>query len=127
MLRPYRLRALPWSRRSISSVKRASPFALRRGLATATDMSKVRNGLSTRETVTDRVRAKEPTELDQLTRLPNGVRVATEALPGAFSGVGVYIDAGSRYESDDLRGVSHIIDRLAFKVRHCVLLPYRVC
>jgi mitochondrial-processing peptidase subunit alpha len=47
--------------------------------------------------------------------LPNGVRVATEALPGHFSGIGVYIDAGSRYENDYLRGVSHIMDRLAFK------------
>jgi mitochondrial-processing peptidase subunit alpha len=43
------------------------------------------------------------------------VRVATEALPGHFSAIGVYIDAGSRYENDALRGVSHIIDRLAFK------------
>ena len=41
--------------------------------------------------------------------------MATEALPGPFSGVGVYVDAGSRYESKDLEGVSHIIDRLAFK------------
>lgn len=58
---------------------------------------------------------KDPVELDQITTLPNGVRVATESLPGPFSGVGVYIDAGSRYEDDSLRGVSHIIDRLAFK------------
>ncbi|KAL8986190.1 MAG: hypothetical protein Q9177_004230 [Variospora cf. flavescens] len=58
---------------------------------------------------------KDPTELDQITTLPNGIRVATEALPGAFSGVGVYIDAGSRYENEELRGVSHIVDRLAFK------------
>jgi mitochondrial-processing peptidase subunit alpha len=36
-------------------------------------------------------------------------------LPGHFSGIGVYIDAGSRYESEYLSGVSHIIDRLAFK------------
>ena len=43
------------------------------------------------------------------------MRVASEALPGHFSGVGVYVDAGSRYENDDLRGVSHIVDRLAFK------------
>jgi processing peptidase subunit alpha len=43
------------------------------------------------------------------------VRVATEALPGHFSGIGVYIDAGSRYENEHLRGVSHIMDRLAFK------------
>ena len=58
---------------------------------------------------------RDPTELDQITTLPNGVRVATEALPGHFSGIGVYIDAGSRYENDALRGCSHIIDRLAFK------------
>ncbi|KAF4627402.1 hypothetical protein G7Y89_g10750 [Cudoniella acicularis] len=58
---------------------------------------------------------KDPAELDEISTLPNGVRVATEALPGHFSGIGVYIDAGSRYENDYLRGVSHIMDRLAFK------------
>ncbi|SMY21883.1 unnamed protein product [Zymoseptoria tritici ST99CH_1A5] len=58
---------------------------------------------------------RDPTELDQITTLPNGIRVATEALPGHFSGIGVYIDGGSRYETEGLRGVSHIIDRLAFK------------
>ncbi|MCJ1433224.1 Mitochondrial-processing peptidase subunit alpha [Xylographa pallens] len=58
---------------------------------------------------------KDPSEFDQITILPNGIRVATEALPGPFSGVGVYVDAGSRYEDEELRGVSHIIDRLAFK------------
>jgi processing peptidase subunit alpha len=58
---------------------------------------------------------KDPVELDQITTLPNGIRVATEALPGHFSGIGVYVDAGSRYENDALRGLSHIIDRLAFK------------
>ena len=41
--------------------------------------------------------------------------MATESLPGPFAGVGVYLDAGSRYEDDSLRGVSHIVDRLAFK------------
>ncbi|KAG8631424.1 hypothetical protein KVT40_000564 [Elsinoe batatas] len=64
-------------------------------------------------TVTDN--AKDVADLDQVTTLANGVRVASEALPGPFSGVGVYVDAGSRYENDALRGVSHIIDRLAFK------------
>ncbi|KAH8806385.1 peptidase M16 inactive domain-containing protein [Hyaloscypha sp. PMI_1271] len=65
-------------------------------------------------TVADSVQ-KDPAELDQISTLPNGVRVATEALPGHFSGVGVFIDAGSRYENEYLRGVSHIMDRLAFK------------
>ncbi|OAL46778.1 hypothetical protein IQ07DRAFT_573577 [Pyrenochaeta sp. DS3sAY3a] len=58
---------------------------------------------------------RDPVELDEITTLPNGIRVATEALPGHFSGIGVYVDSGSRYENDALRGVSHIIDRLAFK------------
>ncbi|KAI0382745.1 peptidase M16 inactive domain-containing protein [Hypomontagnella monticulosa] len=57
---------------------------------------------------------KEPTELDQITTLSNGVRVASEALPGSFSGVGVYIEGGSRFENTSLSGVSHIVDRLAF-------------
>jgi len=59
--------------------------------------------------------SQDPVELDRITNLPNGIRVATESLPGPFSGVGVYIDAGSRYEDESLRGVSHIVDRLAFK------------
>ncbi|KAI9790690.1 MAG: Mitochondrial-processing peptidase subunit alpha [Peltula sp. TS41687] len=58
---------------------------------------------------------KDPTELDQITTLSNGIRVATEALPGYFSAIGVYIDAGARYENHSLQGVSHIMDRLAFK------------
>ncbi|KAI0166215.1 putative mitochondrial processing peptidase alpha subunit [Xylariaceae sp. FL1272] len=59
--------------------------------------------------------AKEPTELDRITTLSNGVRVASEALPGSFSGVGVYVEAGSRFETPQLSGLSHIVDRLAFK------------
>ncbi|KAL2169764.1 hypothetical protein VTG60DRAFT_5660 [Thermothelomyces hinnuleus] len=59
--------------------------------------------------------SKEPTERDRVTTLPNGIRVASEDLPDAFSGVGIYIDAGSRYENESLRGASHIMDRLAFK------------
>lgn len=58
---------------------------------------------------------QDPLQLYNLSTLPNGIRVATESLPGPFAGVGVYIDAGSRYEDQSLRGVSHIIDRLAFK------------
>lgn len=65
--------------------------------------------------MTSKPSERDPAELDQITTLPNGIRVATESLPGAFSGIGVYIDAGSRYENDALRGTSHIIDRLAFK------------
>ncbi|WFD36937.1 mitochondrial processing peptidase [Malassezia cuniculi] len=54
----------------------------------------------------------------QITTLPNRVRVATEAAPGHFSAVGVYIDAGSRFERlwvPGESGVSHMVDRMAFK------------
>ncbi|KAF9195175.1 Mitochondrial-processing peptidase subunit alpha [Haplosporangium sp. Z 767] len=51
----------------------------------------------------------------KVTKLPNGVRVATEDSQGHFASLGVYVDAGSRYEDDSTRGVSHILDRLAFK------------
>ncbi|KIR58819.1 mitochondrial processing peptidase [Cryptococcus bacillisporus CA1873] len=50
-----------------------------------------------------------------VTTLPNKLRVATESIPGHFHAVGVYIDAGSRYESQRTSGVSHLLDRLAFK------------
>ncbi|KAF9976833.1 Mitochondrial-processing peptidase subunit alpha, partial [Actinomortierella ambigua] len=51
----------------------------------------------------------------KVTTLPNGVRVATENSGGHFASLGVYVDAGSRYEDNATRGVSHILDRLAFK------------
>ncbi len=52
-----------------------------------------------------------------ITTLPNKIRVATECTPGHFSTVGLYIDAGSRYETPLTSGVSHFLDRMAFKVR----------
>jgi processing peptidase subunit alpha len=98
MLRPRSIR--PLSRglsQASSSLTKSATCSCRRGLATAV------------------AEEKDPVELDQITTLSNGIRVATEALPGHFSGIGVYVDAGSRYENDELRGLSHIIDRLAFK------------
>lgn len=52
----------------------------------------------------------------QITALPNKIRVATESTPGHFSSVGLYVDAGSRYEGPSTSGVSHFLDRMAFKV-----------
>ncbi|KIJ66235.1 hypothetical protein HYDPIDRAFT_86328 [Hydnomerulius pinastri MD-312] len=51
----------------------------------------------------------------QITTLPNKIRVATESTPGHFSSVGLYIDAGSRYEDPSTSGASHFLDRMAFK------------
>ncbi|KAH7067356.1 peptidase M16 inactive domain-containing protein [Paraphoma chrysanthemicola] len=97
MLRPRSVRPLTRGLSQASSSLTKSATCSRRGLASVV------------------AEEKDPVELDQITTLPNGIRVATEALPGHFSGIGVYVDAGSRYENDALRGVSHIIDRLAFK------------
>ena len=58
-------------------------------------------------------------ELVQVSTLSNGVRVATEATPGHFSAAGVYIDTGSRFERPWVKGesgISHLLDRMAFKV-----------
>ncbi|QRV94913.1 QCR1 core subunit of the ubiquinol-cytochrome C reductase complex protein [Ceratobasidium sp. AG-Ba] len=54
----------------------------------------------------------------QITSLPNKIRVATEATPGHFGALGVYVDAGSRYESPRFSGCSHILDRMAWKSTH---------
>lgn len=51
----------------------------------------------------------------QMTTLSNGLKVATSNVPGHFSALGVYINSGSRFESNNLKGCSHLLDRLAFK------------
>lgn len=54
--------------------------------------------------------------LSQVTTLPNGLRVASEALPHAETAtVGVWIDAGSRYESAATNGAAHFLEHMAFK------------
>lgn len=51
-----------------------------------------------------------------MTTLPNGMRVATETHPYAQTAtVGVWIDAGSRYESRETNGTAHFLEHLAFK------------
>lgn len=69
-------------------------------------------------------------ETVQITTLPNKLRVATETTPGHFSTVGLYIDAGARYEDAYNSGVSHFLDRMAFKVcfyvEHCIAYTHIV-
>lgn len=60
----------------------------------------------------------------RITTLPNKIRVATESTPGHFSSVGLYIDAGSRYEDPSTSGASHFLDRMAFKVYLFVHLKF---
>ena len=60
-----------------------------------------------------------------VTTLSNKVRVVTEAPGGHFQAVGVYVDAGTRYESPRTSGISHLIDRMAFKVGNLNHTSYR--
>lgn len=49
-------------------------------------------------------------------RLDNGIRVVTEKIPYVRSvAIGIWVGAGSRYESCDLGGISHFIEHLLFK------------
>ncbi|XP_020573355.1 mitochondrial-processing peptidase subunit alpha-like [Phalaenopsis equestris] len=50
-----------------------------------------------------------------ITTLPNGLKIASEDAPGPAASVGIYVDSGSVYETGDYIGVTHLLERLAFK------------
>jgi len=48
--------------------------------------------------------------------LPNGIRLITERMPHVRSvAVGVWVETGSRHESENRGGMSHLIEHLVFK------------
>jgi predicted Zn-dependent peptidase len=52
----------------------------------------------------------------EVTRLPNGLTVASERMPHIESAaLGVWVDAGSRAEGDHEHGISHLLEHMAFK------------
>uniref|UniRef100_I2Q746 Putative Zn-dependent peptidase n=1 Tax=Desulfovibrio sp. U5L TaxID=596152 RepID=I2Q746_9BACT len=52
----------------------------------------------------------------RITRLPNGVRVVTEAMPLVkTASLGVWIEAGSRHEGPGQEGMAHLWEHMAFK------------
>src|SRR5580700_5607912 len=54
----------------------------------------------------------------QTTTLSNGLSVATEYSPFLQTAtVGIWIDAGSRAETDATSGTAHFLEHLAFKVQ----------
>ncbi|RBQ87111.1 hypothetical protein VDGD_20720 [Verticillium dahliae] len=54
----------------------------------------------------------------QTTTLKNGLTVATDYSPWSqTSTVGMWIDAGSRAETDENNGTAHFLEHLAFKVQ----------
>lgn len=53
----------------------------------------------------------------RVTVLDNGLRVATEDSGAPTATVGLWIDTGSRFETDTNNGVAHFLEHMAFKVR----------
>src|SRR5882672_4355659 len=54
--------------------------------------------------------------MHQITRLPNGLTVATMEMPHRASvSLGLWVGVGGRYEPAPLNGVSHFIEHLLFK------------
>ncbi len=48
--------------------------------------------------------------------LPNGLRVVSEAMAGVASvTIGIWVENGSRFESERLNGISHFLEHLFFK------------
>ena len=50
----------------------------------------------------------------QITKLPNGVRVASVDNGGPISNVSLAVRAGSRYESAELKGIGHLLKNAMF-------------
>ncbi|KAG8952906.1 hypothetical protein FRC04_003357 [Tulasnella sp. 424] len=85
----------------------ASSLLFRQGLKQATKSRGIRQLATT-------VTPHSP--LTQISTLPNGLTVATETHPHAQTAtVGVWIDAGSRAETDATNGTAHFLEHMAFK------------
>lgn len=52
----------------------------------------------------------------QYTKLDNGLTIVTEEREIYNASVGVFVDAGSRYESAFENGIAHFFEHIAFKV-----------
>lgn len=51
----------------------------------------------------------------KITTLPNGLRIASEDAPGSAASIGIYVDSGSVYEKENNSGVTHLLEKMAFK------------
>ncbi|KAG0339957.1 Mitochondrial-processing peptidase subunit alpha [Podila humilis] len=116
---------LPFSRRATNATRPlVSPLVSRMNKHQQATQAEIKNSEQTfsktspstsSSSASASISSSPTTSATRLTQLPNGIRVATEESQGHFASLGVYVDAGSRYEDDTTRGVSHILDRLAFK------------
>lgn len=54
----------------------------------------------------------------KVTTLPNGMRIATEDNGSQTATVGLWIDAGSRWETERNNGVAHFVEHMLFKASY---------
>jgi processing peptidase subunit beta len=54
----------------------------------------------------------------RVTTIKNGLRVASEDYGLPTCTVGVWIDAGSRFETAENNGTAHFLEHMAFKVKN---------
>src|SRR5438552_13495909 len=72
--------------------------------------------MSKRSPDTSEVMTTLPPDMYQITRLDNGITVATAEMPHMASvSLGLWVGVGGRYEPAPLNGVSHFIEHLLFK------------
>ncbi|MBL8530556.1 MAG: insulinase family protein, partial [Hyphomonadaceae bacterium] len=58
----------------------------------------------------------EPRVELELVRLPNGVRVALDPMPGlGTAALGVWLRVGARWEPVEHNGIAHLFEHMAFK------------
>lgn len=89
------------------------PFAKSSGrLFASPAAASVSASSSTAASVKDYVKSLPATKF---TCLPNGIRVVTDENHGHTATVGVWWDAGSRYETEQTNGTAHFLEHMFFK------------
>ncbi|EGG18002.1 mitochondrial processing peptidase alpha subunit [Cavenderia fasciculata] len=60
---------------------------------------------------------KFPTNFNkpEITTLPNGIKVISLQRPESACAIGLYIKGGSNYETEDNRGIFHLLEKMVFK------------
>ncbi|NIA72211.1 insulinase family protein [Pelagibius litoralis] len=52
----------------------------------------------------------------EVTRLPSGLTIASDAMPGtATVSLGAWVGAGTRHEAPEVNGIAHLLEHMAFK------------
>lgn len=93
-----------------SLIRRASVRSLLR------QSSQIKSNLSTAASTHDFPPYLLATPPTSITSFPSSLRVATERILGSNTAtVGVWIDAGSRYETSHNNGAAHFLEHMAFK------------